>query len=107
MNLYNLASFRKKLYNIFYNVVYQSETKEIELKKLMLEFKRCGGDMRLLQQYLNILFMYSKTAARELIINPTLLITIDTDDKILAWILRQYDIKNVDEFSCDLIKFMI
>ena len=51
--------------------------------------------------------MYSKAAARELIINPTLLITIDTDDKILAWILRQYDIKNVDEFSCDLIKFMI
>lgn len=77
-------------------------TKNI-IDELVISYQNCGGKLEDLQSYINILSMYNIAAIKDLLMQPTLLISIDNEDKELAWILTIFFKNN----SCDKTKNLI
>lgn len=107
MNLYNYTRFKKNLGAALYETAFDNVVEIETLHSLVFDFENCNGNNKELQQYLNILWMYDNLAVKNLLLNNTLLITIDSTTKELAWILRLNNIKNFEDVICDFSENLI
>lgn len=73
------------------------------IDELIASYQKCGGTLENVRSYENILSMYNIAAIKDLLMQPTLLITIDNEDKELAWVLTIFSKNN----SCDKTKNLI
>lgn len=80
---YYIALSIMNIFNNTYNF-----TKEYIKENIIEPFIQNGGDIREVKQYKNILDLYDDIAAKDIYIQPTMLITIDSIEKEIAWITR-------------------
>ena len=80
---YNVASCIMHIFNNTQNI-----TKEYIKDNILEPFIKCGGDIKEVKQYKNILDLYDDIAVKDIYIQPTMLITIDSIEKEIAWTIR-------------------
>lgn len=87
-DLESYITFKNNLAKLMNDCMLNNIVSYTVVEQLFNSFVTAGGDIAEVRQYLNILYLYDINGTKDILIEPSLLINIDTDEKELAWCLR-------------------
>lgn len=87
-DLESYIDFKNQLASVMSACITNTILPYIKVEQLFNSFLDAGGDASCVRPYLNILYLYDINGTKDVLIEPSLLIDIDSDEKELAWCLR-------------------